>query len=55
VLCNQLWTVWQGLQSTDETFDEDTDCDIEEIRQLIDSDEPSNPSDNTTPMSEEVG
>jgi hypothetical protein len=53
-LCRRLRAVWQGLQSTDQTFDEEVACEIDEIRQLLDDESLPNQSDDTTSSPEEV-
>ena len=44
---------WQGLWSENQTFDREVDCDVDEIRRLLDDDVPDNTYDGTVSPEEE--
>ena len=43
-LPDEICSIWQGFQYANGTFDDSTDCDVEEIRALIDDVEEDYPS-----------
>lgn len=48
-LTKELKVIWLGRRSLVKTFD-DAECNITEIREVLDGDERSNPSDNAVPV-----